>query len=211
MPKTKSNSAGRGVLTLMTIALLGVGVFAAYVKFTPSAARVSDDLRPKKAVETAIHNHPSKGPAVDVESSSANELKIPVVHGMDVTLDKPAGTVPSGVKPMLFIATETLKQLKISGAKAIGVDIKGRNALIDFTPQLDKGYGSMEEGQLIKSLQWALGQFPEIDTFQIVIDGEVKKSLGQLDLTDPISVTRPDGKDAVPDPASTPDAAPATP
>jgi len=192
----------------MGIALLGVGVFAAYVKLTPSAAHVAPDIRKP---EPLVHHERPKGPSVEVQSSSAQEFKIPVLHGENVSLDKSAGKAPSGVKPMVFVATETLKQLKIDGAKAIGVDVKDRNALVDFNPALDKGYGSMEEGQLIKSLQWALGQFPEIDTFQIVIDGQVKTTLGQLDLTDPIPVTRPDGKSAVPDSETTPSEGQATP
>jgi len=209
MPKRKTNSTGRGVLTLMAMALLGVVVFAGYVKLTPSASHVADDLRAKP--DPIVHDVHPKRPSVEVESSDTPQLKVPVLHGEDVSLDKLAGKTPSGVKPMVFVATETLKQLKIQGAKAIGVDIKDRNALVDFNPALDKGYGSMEEGQLIKSLQWALGQFPEIDTFQIVIDGEVKKSLGQLDLTDPIPVTRPDGRSAVPETSPTPSEDPATP
>lgn len=213
MPKRTTNSPGaRAVTTIMVLAALGVGVFAAYVRFGPNVQRVPDEIRrPSVASETSSHRSRPHGPSVEIETSPALDLKIPVVEGDTVHLGKSAGPVPSGTKPMVFLATATLKQLKIEGARALGVDVKGRNALIDFNEALDKGYGSTEEGYLISSLQWALGQFPEIDTFQIVIDGQVKDTLGQLDLSEPISVTRPDGKPAVPDSSTTPSEDPASP
>lgn len=215
MPKRtiKKTPNGRGILTVLLAAALGVGVFAAYVRMTPNANHVPNDLRehstPKKEVSAPPVHH--RGPSVEVDSSSSQDLKIPVLKGGDVTLGPDAGTPPKGMNPMVFLATATLKQLKIEGARALSVDIHGRNALIDFNDALDKGYGSTEEGQLIKSLQWALGQFPTIDTFQIVIDGKIKDTLGQIDLSDPIPVTRPDGKDAVPADSPKTDEAPPTP
>jgi hypothetical protein len=186
----------------MLLAALGVGVFAAYVKLNPNAGRVPDAVRRPAIESTApaptprITHRRSSGP--DVSIAKQTELRLPVVKGDDVALGHAVGQVPAGEKPMVFLANATLHELRIDKARALGVQIKDRNALVDFNEALDKGYGSTEEGYLIKSLQLALGQFPEIDTFQIVINGEVKDSLGQIDLSEPITVIRPDGKEAKP-------------
>ncbi|AIE87036.1 GerMN domain-containing protein [Fimbriimonas ginsengisoli] len=198
----------------MLVAALGVIGFAAYVKMAPGASHVPEPLR-RPAIESPVGNLPSSprrhsaGPDVKVDSHTDPDLKVPAVQGNDVKLAHSAGKVPDGVKPMVFLANATLESLKIEKAKALGVEIKDRNALVDFNPELEKGYGSTEEGQLIKALQMALGQFPDIDTFQIVIDGKTIDSLGQIDLSEPISVIRPDGTEAKP-PSTKPDEDPAS-
>lgn len=200
----------------MLVALLGVGVFAAYVKLTPPAQHVAPELhRPAETAVVAPEKHESfvrekpAGPSVEVDAGP--QLRVPALSGEEVKLGRKAGSVPSGVKPMVFIANETLKDLKIDKARAIGVDVHGRNALIDFNPEIEKGYGSTEEGELIKALSTALGQFPEIDTFQIVVDGKPLDTLGELDLSDPIAVIRPDGKSSVPEAPTKPGEDPASP
>lgn len=199
----------------MLVALLGVGVFAAYVKLTPPAQHVAPELhRPSEVVaapekpESFVRERKA-GPTVEVDSGP--QLRVPTLSGDDVKLGRKAGPVPSGVKPMVFIANETLKDLKIDKARAIGVDIHGRNALIDFNPEIEKGYGSTEEGEVIRALSAALGQFSEIDTFQIVVDGKTLDTLGELDLSEPIAVIRSDGKSSVQETPTKPGEDPASP
>ncbi len=52
----------------------------------------------------------------------------------------------------------------------------------------------MEEGYLIKAIQMALGQFKDIDKFQIIVDGKAVDSLGNIDLSKPVDVIRPGQK-----------------
>lgn len=189
----------------MLIAALGVGVFAAYVRLTPSAAHVDAGVRrpaveapidrPKEPVVRRSHEH---GPDVTLqETPKALAFKLPKIDGDNVSLGGPAGPVPQGIQPAVFLATETMKVLKIDGAKALTARIDGRNAIIEFTPALEKGYGSTEEGTLIKALQTALGQVTDFDTFQLAIEGKTLDTLGQIDLSEPIPVIR-DGKEVTP-------------
>lgn len=194
--KTKSSSGGRAIATLMLVAALGVGALYAYVKFTPAAQHVAvADRRTTDSEDAPTPRRHSResdtdGPDVSVKSSPDLKLRVPSVDGLNVKLGKSAGRVPDGIKPMVFISNATLKELNLDKARALGVDIKNRNALVDFNEDIESGFGSMEEGMVIKALQTALGQFPEIDTFQFVVGGKALTTLGQADLTDPIPVIR---------------------
>jgi hypothetical protein len=192
MPKRSSNSsAGKSVLAIMLVALLGAGVLAAYVKMTPQAAHVTQD-------------RPQSGPDVTVQSQATNRteapltkqegLLVPSVIQNDVKLDKPAGSPPDGVRPEVFLVNQSLSSLKIDGASALGIEVKDRVAAVSFNPGIEKGYGTIEEGYLIKALQMALGQFKDIDKFQVIVEGKTVDSLGNIDLSTPVEVIRPGQK-----------------
>jgi len=181
----------------MLLAALGIGAFAVYVRTAPGAQRVPEEIRrPKHEVSNPapVKRH-RRGPDVTV-GSQGPALRLPVLSGDDVVLGGEAGTPPAGVKPMVYLANATLKELQLDNAKALSVEVEDRNAKVSFNSALDEGFGSSEEGSVVKALQLAMGQFPEIDSFQFVIDGEVRTSLGQLDLSEPIPVIRPDGTKA---------------
>jgi len=201
MPKSSKSTGSKAVLVLAMISALGVGGLAAYVELTPSAAHVPQDERKPSLTRTT--NEPTSravplGPKVDITSEHA-QLLVPEVSGEDVKLQRPAGDIPMGMKPMVFIAGETFKSLKLDGARALGVQISDRTARLDVNQTFAEfGFGSMQEGQVVKALQMALGQFPEIDTFELYSDGKKLDTLGQLDLESPIEVIRPQESDDAP-------------
>jgi hypothetical protein len=181
----------RAVIVTMLIALFGVGAFAWYVKTTPGASRVADDMR-----RTDHTSRPGPHVNVDVKPKEDAHVQtaylVPTVSGMDVKLDKKAPAVPEGQDARVFLVTQTFSSLGVADGRAVGIELNGKNAVVDVNQSvLDHGYGSMEEGQLVKALQMALGQFPEVDTFQLRTDGQIIDSLGHLELTDPIPVSRP--------------------
>jgi hypothetical protein len=182
----------------MVLAALGVGVFAAYVQMTPAARRVPDELRrPKTQVSRP-------GPKVAVESTPAprapqepahGSLFSATVEGDEVKLVPITGDA-KGETPIVFVTNQTLRNLGIQDAKAIGVHVHDRLASLDFNPSIYGGYGSTEEANLIKALQSALGQFAEVDSFELRVDGNKVSSLGHLELTEPIEVVRTKGAKA---------------
>jgi hypothetical protein len=175
----------------MILALLGVGVFATYLKNTPPAVHVRQDV-PSRLDR-------SGGPDLNVDvvptyrrSSNTGEYKLPAPKGTDVALDGPAPAVPEGMDPHVFIATETFHAMGVKDGRALGIELKDGAATIDINDGvLGHGYGSMEEGQLIKALQLSLGQFSDVSTFQMRNSGQIVDSLGHLELSDPIKVIRP--------------------
>jgi hypothetical protein len=178
----------------MLLAALGVGVFATYVQLSPAAQRVPDAIRrtDKPSVEIRQSDrgtrHTRRGPTVDVQSEPG--LVVATLDGENVKL-VPLKAPSKEEKPIVYVANHTLQNLKVAGARALGVEIKERVALIDFNPALDEGFGSMEEANLIKALQMSLGQFKEIDAFQLRIEGETLDSLGHFELDTPVKVIRP--------------------
>jgi hypothetical protein len=185
----KSNSPGsKAVVVTMVAALVGVAAFAAYVQFTPGARRVADDMRrdqtsrPAPSVET-------KGEAVG-EPVQQRSYLIPAVEGSDVKLATPASKAPKGIDEKVHLVSETFKALGAPEGRALKVEMKDKVAVIDVNSAvMEHGFGSMEEGQLIKALQLVLGQFPEVESFQMVSEGNPVE-FGHLDLSEPTPVVR---------------------
>jgi len=188
MPKRNSNSpAGKSVVAVMLLTLLGAGGVAAYVKMSPQAAHVSQG--PAQAgPDLTIQSQPPH--EADIAPTKSDGLLVPAIVQNDIKLDKPVGEAPQGVRPEVFLVNQTLASLQVQGAQALGIEVKDRIAMVSFNPGIEKGYGSMEEGYLIKALQMALGQFKDIDKFQIVVEGKTVDSLGNIDLTTPVEVIR---------------------
>ncbi|MGV3618389.1 MAG: GerMN domain-containing protein [Fimbriimonas sp.] len=178
----------------MLLAALGVGVFAAYVQLSPAAQRVPDSIRrpDKPSVEIRqkdpVASPTRPGPSVDVHTEQG--FVVATLDGDKIKL-VPLKPAAKGEKPIVYVANHTLQNLKVERARALSVEVKERVALIDFNPALTEGFGSMEEANLIKALQMSLGQFKEIDAFQIVIEGEVLDSLGHFEIDSPVPVIRP--------------------
>jgi hypothetical protein len=125
-----------------------------------------------------------------VEVQSEPGLVVATLDGDKLKL-VPLKAASKGEKPIVYVTNHVLRNLKVAGARAIGVEVKERVALIDFNPALTEGFGSMEEANLIKALQMSLGQFKEIDSFQVVIEGQVLDSLGHFEIDSPVPVIRP--------------------
>ncbi|HSI74218.1 MAG TPA: GerMN domain-containing protein [Fimbriimonas sp.] len=184
---SKSNSPGsKAVAVTMVAALIGVAAFAAYVQFTPGARNVADDMRrdqvsrPAPSVKTNVS--PSEKP------TDATAYLLPAFEGTEVKLATPASQTPEGVDPKVHLVSETFKVLGAPEARALKVEIKDKLAIVDVNSGLmEHGFGSMEEGQLIKALQLVLGQFPEVESFQLMSDGNPVE-LGHLDLSEPTPV-----------------------
>jgi len=195
MPKRSNNSpAGKSVVAILLLTVLGAGVLAAYVRLNPKAAylpRAEASTGPDVSIQANSANQVQSPPA-----AAASELLVPSVIKNEVKLDKPAGQPPEGVAPEVFLINETLTSLQVDGARALGIDVKDHLAIVSCNPGIQKGYGTMEEGYLIKALSMALGQFKDIDKFQLAVEGKIVDSLGNIDLTTPVDVIRP-GQSAV--------------
>ncbi|MEZ0327604.1 MAG: GerMN domain-containing protein [Fimbriimonas sp.] len=192
MARKKSNSRGtKAVVVTMVVALVGVAAIAAYVQMTPGAGRVPDELRRQ---EPAVSR---PGPTAEVKATPRHHrseeamLFVPALDGTDVKLGGQLSLVPNGMDQKTHLVTETFKSLGVPEGKALKCEVKSGVAIIDVNAAMvEHGYGSMEEGNMIKALQLALGQFPEVEKFQLMQDGQPIE-LGHLDLSEAVNVTRP--------------------
>jgi hypothetical protein len=180
----------------MVIALVGAAAIAAYVQMTPGASRVADDLRADKGAVS----RPST-PSVEVRTAprhgrSQEPLRmVPALEGAEVKLAKPVSPTPEGIDDKAHLVSETFKAFGIAEGRALKCEVKDKVAIIDVNAALvEHGFGSMEEGNLVKALQLALGQFPDVERFQLLQEGQPIE-LGHLDLSEPIVVTRPGAKE----------------
>jgi hypothetical protein len=194
----RSNS-GKTTKSLLILLLLGAVVLAAtgaYVQLLPRAhpsqasfalgARTTDDSTP------ISQDRPDKAPPVREQSKQT--LLLPLVHGDDVVLTSGSDQPGPAEEPAVFLANQSLKAVHADSAKALSVQVKDRVALIDFSQEIEDGFGSSQEASFIKALQVSLGQLPDVDRFQITVGGQPIESLGHFEVTDPIDVIRPTAK-----------------
>jgi hypothetical protein len=178
----------------MIAALVGVAGIAYYVQTTPGAARVADDLRKtqqvgRPSVEVSCSSRPSNRP-----SATKSKYLIPVMANGDVALTGDLGNPADGQDDRQFVIDKTFQSMGVGEGRALKVEVKDGLASVDVNAAMvDHGYGSMEEGQMVKALQLALGQFPEISTFRLLLEGQPAE-LGHLDFSEPIEVIRPETK-----------------
>jgi hypothetical protein len=115
---------------------------------------------------------------------------VPGLEGAEVKLAAPVSPTPEGVDAKAHLVTETFKALGIPEGRALKCEVKDKVAIIDVNAAfVEHGYGSTEEGNVVKALQLALGQYPDVERFQLLQEGQPIE-LGHLDLSQPIVVTR---------------------
>lgn len=81
-----------------------------------------------------------------------------------------------------------------SGTALRGIKIEDGLATVDFTSAFQTNFHGSEtqEAQTINSILRTLGQFPDIDRVQILVQGKPIDALSQLSISDPLDVIRPD-------------------
>ncbi len=80
------------------------------------------------------------------------------------------------------------------GTTLRGITIRDGLATADFSSQFKANFpgGDTREAQVISAIRQTLGQFPEIQNVQILVDGKPIDTLGgMLDLSVPLPVIRP--------------------
>lgn len=191
MPKA-SKGIGPAVFMLVLIGAMGAGVLAYFVQSTPSAQRVPLDLRkPEPEVHASAHAVSPPSASVAVEAKPVDGVLVPKLDGSNVRLVSPEKAPLEGEDPKTFVAAHVLTAAGLDAVRCLGVQVKDSVALVEFSKELEDGVGSMEEGDFVKMLEVGFGQFPDVKSVQILIDGKPVDSLGHLELGDPLPVSAP--------------------
>jgi len=184
MSKT-SKSRNGFPLVIVAIGVLGVGALAGYAKFGPANRVPQDQLR-----------EDAKPPIVSTETDSSGRVKVltPVYTGDDLTFRQGEKDTPPGQDDRVFAINEYLKTISAvpSEAKATGCKVESGIATIDFTSAFEAGYGTEDERTIVEGILTVLGQFKDIEAVQFTLDGKPLESLGNIDLTVPQKVVRPE-------------------
>jgi hypothetical protein len=184
-------SSQKAAIVLVLAGSLGVGALAFYVKSTPNATHVPDDIR---VVDTKKESKPPKStnkPEATVTTASTT-VRLPVFGDdiSDMGLAKEETPVPGGGDAMKFVAQKIVEAARIDGARVLGVDVRDHVAIVNYNEAIGKGMGSMEEGGFIRALQIGFGQFTQIDKVTVEKEGQPLIS-GHVDLSEPLPVVRP--------------------
>lgn len=110
----------------------------------------------------------------------------------DFTTESHVSDVPPGVDPKLFTLNDYLSQIKAvpQEARVQSVTVSDGVATIDFPPALRHGYGTEDEQMVVEGICRVMGQFPEVKWVKFTIDGQSVDTLGNIDLSRPLAVTR---------------------
>lgn len=178
--KKKQKTSKGPMIGLLAIGAIGLAVLAAYVKFG-GADKVPTEVKRVPAIQQ---------PASNKNKPDQVTLITPTREGTDLNLGKHQSDVPTGENPMLFALNHFLRESKIvpDDARAVGMQVKDHVALVDVSPSFNQSYGSMDEETLLKGICATLAQFPEVEKVQFFVEGKVVGSLGNVDLSEPISV-----------------------
>ena len=81
-----------------------------------------------------------------------------------------------------------------TGTQLRGVKIADGLATVDFSREFQENFhgGETEEAQTVNSVLRTLGQFPNVERVQILVEGRPIDALSQLIISGPLDVIRPD-------------------
>ncbi len=179
------------VWIVLLLAACGVAGVMAYVKSTPklpknepiqdSAPQVKPPALAEKPLPQQVQNVTVYLPAMGPDGISFTKLDEPVPEGEDAKV---------------FALNEFLKRSEIApdDAKVVDVDLREDGlARVDCNKAFEQTYGSFDEKKMLDGFASVLGQFPDVKTYVFEVENEPLKTLGDADLTAPISVIRAGG------------------
>lgn len=167
--------------------VIAFGGFAAYAKFSP-ANRVPEAQLRKDRNPAAEPSEPR------IQSADVTLLK-PVYNGDDLTFESSKGKAPSGEDSRVFAVNEYLKKLPQvpAGSRLLSCQVADAVATLDFSPEFETTYATEDERTVLEGILTVMGQFDGIDAVRFTVAGKTLETLGNVDLTTPQPVLRPDG------------------
>lgn len=189
MSNHKRSPAARTVAVITLLGVVVVGGLAAYVKFTPA-----DKVTPPEGQHVL-----RKGPDIDITEHPIGTSRTKVLvftpryEGETLKFDSAQRDVPTGEDPRVFAVNAFLQASKIvePTARLLSVDVKDGEATLSFSEAFGGGYGTDDEHTLIDGLRTTLGQFEEIQKLLLTVEGKPIESLGSVELSGGLDVTRP--------------------
>lgn len=180
---------------LAMVALVGLGALGAYVTQSkpisvpdkPVVSESQDTKRENSASETQSQAEPK----TDQVKNGPKVFQLrPVENGNDISFKREEVVVQEGQEPMAFAVESSLHLIPSVPASAhvTGIDVKGGTAVVQFNKAIEAGYGSEEEAAILNSIKQTLAQFKAVQRFQLEVEGKQIKTLGQFDLSEPVSI-----------------------
>ena len=158
------------------IAAAGTVALALYVQLTPGASRI----RPMDDAQKGM-------PEASV--SQSNNVLIPVPKFEEGKLHFQSRSLPlsSDSDRKLEAVSEFLKESNLIGtARLMSIDVQDGVASLHFTEGFDEGMSSTDEATLLYGLRAVLGQFEDVKSLRIFVEGRQIEELGHFEIVDPV-------------------------
>jgi hypothetical protein len=172
MSKKKRRTSNNRLLA--TLFVLGAGVVGllGYYVYVNGDHRVPPEER-RAEVHAPARSHPNPRPSAShhVPEQEATYYWYDAQHDWKaMSLQVRAGQQPIVQTVNAFLADTYPKE---SGIKLLSADVRDGHAVLNFTKGFAEAKGSLEESELINGVMRILGQFPEIQDADLMVDGEI--------------------------------------
>ena len=187
---SKRSKSNIGVILLFLVGASGAAALGLYVKAGHSTVP-PEDRRPAAVVEKPTTPKPVE--ETKPEATTQADVLVPTMTGTDLTFKTESRPLPEGVNPMIFAVNEYLKQIPAvpKDGRLIGVEVINHTAIMQFNQTFaDNTYGSEDEKTVLDGLCATMGMFPDVNDIKLEVNGKGIDSLGHVELSDPLPVTR---------------------
>ena len=185
--KNNRNTLAVGLIAIGCVALASLGIMAKQ----PGANKVPvNELRESKKPPVEVTVKPDEH---DPQPNERVMAFTSVLDGDDVKYRSTEIDVPPGADPRQFAVEQFVAAYPTApkGTKVKSVKVSGLEATVDLSSQASTGFGSGDEAAFVNGILTTLGQFKDIGTVTITVEGQPIETLGHLELSGPQNVIRP--------------------
>jgi|CXWL01.1.fsa_nt_gi hypothetical protein len=165
-----------GLLFLILLCLAGVGGLAAYVQYSSPTIGPDERIQPNQ------------------DQGKVVKVPVPIVdERANLELGNTEGIVGQSESVYLAAVNGFLsKQDSQTTLKADSIELDNRVARVHFREGFTTNIGSRDEATFLLGLRAALGQFPEVESVELYVEGQKIDELGHISLDIPMPVIRPE-------------------
>jgi|GEM_PF-1258701 len=178
------NALALGIIAIGTASLAGLGIYASNSKANTTKPNVEQAAAPQTSnVDVTV--------TPDDERDQTTTLT-PNLDGEDLKFDKEKKTPPAGVEPMAWTVDQYLRTLTSvpKEAHVLGVSVDNFIATVDFSKEIEAGYGTTDEQTLVNGVLTVMSQFKDVNAVKFTVEGKPIDTFGNIDLSEPQRVLK---------------------
>ncbi len=177
----------------LPVILAGVVAFGGLLVYAKTVGnKIPDDQRsvqqtsgtsPKVGVESVQSAKPTENTKVTIAT--------PRYDGSELKVDKHERVLAKGEDPYLIAINESIKTIKAvpESARAFSAKLAGDTLSVEFTPEMDKTYGTEDESALVNTLIASCEQFPTVKKLKLLVNGKSIETFGNVSLSEGLDIT----------------------
>jgi hypothetical protein len=176
------------LLVIGTLSVSGVAALTNYVVNTPKASRVTE-TQSETNKQLGIKGPDIKVQRQEVQNPKESTIKVlvPKFVNQELTFTTESAEVPKGTDPKVYAIEKFLERSRVASkdARVLGVSLgDSGNALVSFNDKV-MGMGSDDEGIFLRGIVETLKQFPEVQTVEFAVDGQIVDTFGHIEISGP--------------------------